>query len=240
MPADRDPAVPMVGNLADLAATGIASEPTLRKWIAAEPDQPWIKKRGSNGDAYEIDLKAAAQAFRDREEARAEEARARAAGINQLALELGLGEPDQDAAHLTPADRKALLEEELIAIRVGEKRGTLVPRVEVEAAFGDILIRDRQRRSTFASRLAKRADFTREQLVAVERLQMADQADFARGLENWGKDLGDDSSDGAAEPVAPDPAAQVDDPPVPDGGRDRAKPGAPRPRARKADRKRVG
>lgn len=191
----------MRGNLADLVATGLASEPTLRKWIAAEPDQEWIIKRGANGDAYEIDIPGAVAAFKAREEAKAQDARDRAEQIKQLGLDLGLGGGDDQTAGLSIAERKQLLEEELVAIKIAALRGELVPRASVEAAIGDVLIRDRQRRSTFAGRLAKRVDLDRAQLTAVERLIESDQAEFARMLKDWGKDLGDDSSSADTAPA---------------------------------------
>ncbi|HEV7658821.1 MAG TPA: hypothetical protein VGO55_03145 [Allosphingosinicella sp.] len=205
----------MRGNLADLAATGLASEPTLRKWIAAEPDQPWIIKRGSNGDAYEIQLEEAAAAFRAREDAKAQEARQRADQIKQLGLDLGLGGDEDGPVGLSIAERKQLLEEELVAIRIAKERRELVPRASVEAAFGDVLVRFRQRGTTFAARLAKKVDLTREQITAIDRLALADQAELARMMENLGKDLGDVGGEqsvdaGAAAPGAGHPAAAVE------------------------------
>jgi hypothetical protein len=236
----------MRGNLADLAATGLASEPTLRKWIAAEPDQAWIIKRGSNGDAYEIEIEAAAGAFRAREEARSQEARDRAEQIKQLGLDLGLGGSSTDGpVGLSIAERKQLLEEELVAIKIAKERRELVPRASVEAAFGDVLVRFRQRGTTFAARLAKKVDLSRDQITAIDRLALADQAELARMMENLGKDLGDGGGEhsldaGAAAPGAIDPAAEVEHPAVQDGRGHCPQPSAPLPAAGKTERKRVG
>lgn len=199
----------MRGNLADLAATGLASEPTLRKWIAAQPDQPWIIKRGSNGDAYEIDIPGAIEAFRGEEERKAEAARDRANQLKQLGLDLGLSEPTGDALSFSIAERKALLEEEFVAIRLAEKRRTLIPVAGVEAVIGDLLAEDGQRWATFTARLAKRMDFTRDQLAAIDRQIEADRHAFADKMQHWGKDL--DIGDGS------NPAAPLDDPALFDG-----------------------
>lgn len=199
----------MIGNLADLAATGLASEPTLRKWIAAEPDQAWILKRGSNGDAYEIDLVEAAKAYKAREEAKAQEARERAEAIRQLGLDLGLGAADEPAIGLSIAERKQLLEEEVVAIKLARLRGELAPVASVEAALGDVLVKFRQRGSTFSARLSKKIDLTRDQITAIDRLVASDQAELARMMEHWGKAIGDCSVD--------DPAPTLDDSAVQDG-----------------------
>lgn len=199
----------MRGNLTDLAATGLASEPTLRKWISAQPDQAWIIKRGSNGDAYEIDIPAAIAAWKAEEARKTEEARRRAEDLKQLGLDLGLSEPDQEAVGFSLAERKALLEEELVAIKLAEKRGELIRLVDVEATIGDVLTKFRQRGQSFAARLAKKIDLTRDQLTAIERLSLADQDELADMLENWGSHLGDGNSDAAAP---------VEDSAAPDGG----------------------
>jgi hypothetical protein len=183
----------MRGNLADLAATGIASEPTLRKWIAAEPDQAWILKRGSNGDAYEIDIPGAVAAFQAGEEAKAQAARDRAGMIRQLAMDLGInqGEAEQSAIGLSIAERKQLLEEELVAIKVGQLRRELVSRAEVDAELGDVLTKFRQRLSTLSARLAKKIDLDRNQINMIDSQIAADLADLARMMEGWKG--GDDS-----------------------------------------------
>jgi hypothetical protein len=205
----------MRGNLADLAATGIASEPTLRKWIAAQPDRPWIIKRGSNGDAYEIDLAAAVEAFRAEQDAATQAARERAEKIQQLALELGIGGDggEQSAVGLSIAERRQLLEEEIVAIKLAKLRGELVPRASVEAAFGDVLIKFGQQLATFTARLAKKVDLERHQIVAIDRLMASDRQQLADMMERM--ELGDDiasGDDGIGAPSAVEVAA------VPHGG----------------------
>lgn len=199
----------MRGNLADLAATGMASEPTLRKWIAAEPDQPWIIKRGSNGDAYEIDIPGAVAAFKAGEEAKAAAARERAQQINQLALELGISaQPNGGTGELTIGERRQLLEEEFVAIKLAEKRKELVRFASAQAAFGDVLVRFAQLGRTFAGRLAKKIDLSREQIVAIERLIERDHAELADMMEKMEEELGDGACD------VPGSTAEVEAPAV--------------------------
>ncbi len=196
----------MRGNLADLAATGLASEPTLRKWIAAEPDQPWIIKRGSNGDAYEIDLAGAVEAWKAQQERATAAARDRAQQLRQLGLDLGVGgqaADEEGGFTFSIAERKQLVEEEYVAMKLAEKRGELVRYADIAHEFGELLVLFRQRGETFAARLAKRVDLTREQLAAIDRQVAADQAFLAQALEKWGS--GDTGNLAAA--AVDDPAA---------------------------------
>lgn len=199
----------MRGNLADLAETGLASEPTLRNWIKGQPDQDWIIRRGSPGVDYEIDIPAAIEAWRGEEARKTEEARRRASDLQQLGLDLGLAAPPQEGAGFSVKERMALLEEELIAIKLQKERRELIRFTEVEATIGDVLAHFRQRGDTFAARLGKRIDLTRDQIAAIERLMRSDQAELADMMENWRPKGGDDAL--AA-------AAQVDDPAVSVGG----------------------
>ena len=193
----------MLGNLADLVATGLASEPTLRKWLRDQGECEWIKKRGSNGDAYEIDIPGAIDAWKAKEAEKVEADRRKGELLGQMAMDLGLAPPSGPA--LSIADRKALIDEEIAAMKLGQLRRDLVPVSSVEAAFGDILARYAQRASTFAARLAKKIDLTREQIAAIEQLRAADQTWFADQMENWGKDIvdGGDYPAAALEASAP-------------------------------------
>jgi hypothetical protein len=183
----------MLGNLADLVATGLASEPTLRKWLKDQRDCDWLKKRGSNGDAYEIDIAGAIAAWRAKENEKVEAERQKSEILGQMAMDLGLAPPSGPT--LSIADRKALIDEEIAATKLGQLRRELVSVALVEAAFGDILARYAQRAATFTARLAKKIDLTREQLTAIETLRAADQSWFADQMEHWGKDIVDDSGD---------------------------------------------
>lgn len=200
----------MRGNLADLAATGLASEPTLRKWIAAEPDQAWIIKRGTNGDAYEIDIPGAVEAFRLQEEEKALLARQRAESIRQLAMDLGIGAAgdDRSSVELSIAERRQLLEEEVVAIKLSKLRGELVPYASAQAAFGDVLVKVSQRMRTVSARLAKRVDLTREHIAAIDRLMEADAAELASMMEKLEGDLGERSGKSGDDE---DPASAMED-----------------------------
>ncbi len=193
----------MLGNLADLVATGIASEPTLRKWLKDQRDSEWLKKRGSNGDAYEIDIAGAIGAWKAKEQDKAEAERQKSELLGQMAMDLGLSAPTGPA--LSIADRKALIDEEVAAMKLAQLRRELVSVAEVEAAIGDVLSRYAQRASTFAARLAKKIDLSREQIAAIETLRATDQTWFADQMEKWGKGIVDDGDDtGAAlEPARP-------------------------------------
>lgn len=183
----------MLGNLADLVATGIASEPTLRKWLKDQRDCDWLKKRGSNGDAYEIDIPGAIAAWRAKENEKAEAERQKSELLGQIAMDLGLSQPTGPMVSI--ADRKALIDEEVAAMKLAQLRRELVSVAEVEAAIGDVLSRYAQRASSFAARLAKKIDLSREQIAAIETLRAADQTWFADQMEKWGKGIVDDGGD---------------------------------------------
>lgn len=187
----------MIGSLAELASLpGMPSEVTLRKMIADNPEFPMLS-RGKNGVAYEFDLAEAARfvcELRQREE---DAARARAEEVRQFGFDL-LG-PDAAAADaptlgLSASERKALLEEELVAIKVAERRGDLIRKASVEEALAALLIWFRERGRTFSGRLAKRVDVPRDLLAAIDNLMEADQRELADRMERIG-----DVSDAAAE-----------------------------------------
>lgn len=199
----------MLGNLADLAATGLASEPTLRTWIKSQPDQPWIIKRGDRGVDYEIDIVLAVEAWKAEETRKTEEARQRANDLQQLGFDLGLTAPAPEAIGLSIKERTALLEEQLVAIKLGKERRELIHFAEVEATIGDAVAMFRQRGDTFAARLGKRIDLTRDQIAAIEKLIRADQAELAKMMEDWRPKGGDE---------APAAAAELEDPAISNRG----------------------
>ncbi len=176
----------MRGSLGDLALMpGMPSEPTLRKLMAERPDFPIIA-RGSNGVAYEIELEDAFAFVRGLEDEKRKLVDARNAEIRQLGFEL-LGDDAASAATapsmLSSADRKQILEEELAAIRVGERRRELVRKGPVIAATGDLVLFIADRMKSLPDRLGKRTHVSREVLAALDRLIEQDRRDIAARME---------------------------------------------------------
>lgn len=193
----------VTGTLGDLAAVpGLPSEPTLRKLIRENPDFP-VVSTGKNGVAYEIDVEAAIEWLKAHEEKRREAERQRGEQVRQFALDL-LG-PDAAAvgveAGLSPAERKALLEEELVAMKVAQRRGELVRKSSVEAAFAAVFDLLNQQRRGLSARLAKRTDLTRAQQVAIDQLLERDLNELADKFEEMSRN---DHSPGDPD-TGPDP-----------------------------------
>lgn len=174
----------LIATLAEFAAIpGVPSEVTLRRLIKDNPDFP--AKPGTNGVAYEIEVAEGVAWLKARDERRITAEREHADAVRQLGLELlgGDAAADVDQAGLSASDRKVLLEEELYAIKVAEKRGDLIRKADIEAAIADVLVRDAQRRATFMARLGKRVDLSREIIAAGEALMDADRRAYATALE---------------------------------------------------------
>lgn len=194
----------MRGSLGELAALpGMPSEPTLRKMIAENEDFPIIS-RGSNGVAYEFDLTQAALFIRGLREKEEAAARARADEVRQFGLELlgaDAASTSSGSVGLSPAERKAMLEEELIAIKVAERRGELVRKSSVELAVSTALVKLQQQGKSFSARLAKRADVPRPVLVVIDQMIEADQIAFADMLARMTDDDDAAPEDGANPPV---------------------------------------
>lgn len=194
---------PVLGTLGDLAAVpGMPSEPTLRKIIRENPDFPVVSV-GSNGVAYEIDVEQAVLWLRKRQEDDREAARARSAQVAQFALDL-LGRDAAAApgeAGLSPVERKQLLEEELVAIKVEERRGQLIRKDSVEEALGSVVVMDRELRKSFAARLSKRIELTRDLIAAIDALNEKDQRDLAARMEKITEIHHADATPGADTPV---------------------------------------
>lgn len=187
----------MIATLSELAALdGMPSEPTLRKMIAADPDFPGIVKRGSNGDAYEIEVEAAVQHILGIEERKREESRQRSAELRQFAMDLGLSSAADTGPAMTIADRKALLEEEFVATKLARLRGELVDKGSVVGAVSAVLVWHQQQSETFAARLAKRVDVDRALQTEIEKMMEADRAEFARRLRKIGQSGATDDGDG--------------------------------------------
>ena len=179
----------ITASLSELAAVaGMPSEPTLRKLIKDNPDFPVISvgKKGSN---YEIDVEGAIAWLQAHEEQRREAERQRSEQVKQFALDL-LG-PDaavsNEAVGLSPAERKALLEEELVAMKVRERRGELVRKASVEAAFAAMMDLINQQRRGVSARLAKRTDLTRAQQVLIDQLLERDLNELVDKFEEMSR-----------------------------------------------------
>ena len=180
----------VVGNLGDLADTGLASEPTLRKWISEQPDQPWILKRGKNGDAYEIDIAGAIEAWRENERIKRDQQIAQAEQIKQISLDMGLVEVGESDLALTAVERLALMNEEIARFKIEQIRGTYVRRDSAEAAFGDVLVKFRERMRAFSGRLSKKIDLDRSQIDALDNELRTELSFLAAWMEDM--DLSDE------------------------------------------------
>lgn len=192
----------LIASLGEFAAIpGVPSEPTLRRLIKENPDFP--ANPGTNGQAYEIDVAAGVAWLKAREAKRVQSERDHAERVRQLGLEL-LGEgaaADVSQVGLSADERRKLLEEEFYAIKVAEKRGELIRKIEIEAAISDVLVADAQRRASFMTRLAKRVNLTREQLAAAEELIDYDRRQFAAALKGLTENDDADAAGGGAAAV---------------------------------------
>jgi len=200
----------MLGMLSELAAlAGMPSEPTLRKMIREDPDFQGIVKRGSNGDAYEIDIPVAVAYIMGLEAKKAAAIVARQQDLAQVAMDLGLS-ASAPTPGLTLADRKAMLEEEVVALKLSRMRGELVSKASVEATIGQLLVWFQQQGASFSARLAKRADVPRALQIEIDRMVEADQAALARRMQSLaevGTDGdGNDDTDIVARAPLDDPA----------------------------------
>lgn len=193
---------PVIGSLADLVSMpGMPSEPTLRKMIADNPEFP-VLARGRNGVAYEFNLAEAALFVRGLREREEQAARARAEEVRQFGLQL-LGEDaavEPERAGLSPSERKALLEEELVAIKVAERRGDLIRKASVEESLGQLLVWFQAQGKSFSSRLSRRHDVPRDLLAAIDALIEQDQRELADRMERIAE-VGKDAASGPDDPA---------------------------------------
>lgn len=192
----------LTASLAEFASIpGVPSEVTLRKLIKENPDFPALP--GTNGVAYEIDVRAGVEWLKARDAKRIAAERAHAEQVRQLGLEL-LGEDaaaDVTQAGLSIDERKKLLEEEFYAIKVAEKRGELIRKADIEAAIVDVLVTDAKRRREFMARLSKLVNLTREQIAAAEELIEHDCRQFAAALKGVTENDDADAAGGGAAAV---------------------------------------
>lgn len=181
----------MRGTLGEFASLpGTPSEPTLRAMIRDYPDFPIIE-RGTNGRSYVIDFDDAwafIKTLRDSEE---REQRARADEVRQYGLSLLGGEAmAQTQVGLSPTEHRAIMENELLATKLAEKRGDLIHKASVEEALGEMVAWFQQQGTSLSARLAKRGDFSREQLAIVDAVIAQDQRDLADRMERIGRATG--------------------------------------------------
>lgn len=195
-------AEPVLVQLGELATVpGMPTEATLRKIIRDNADFP-VVSRGKNGVAYEIDLERAVRWIRDNEEKRLQAQRERQDEVQQFALDL-LGPDaarDQEQKGLSAAERKQLLEEELVAIKLAERKGELIRKASVEDALTALIVKDAHRRSSFSARLAKRIELRRDVIIAIDALMEIDRKAFAADLETM-SETGNAASAPGADPA---------------------------------------
>lgn len=187
-------------SLGELAAfPGLPSEPTLRKMITDNPDFPVIS-RGKNGVAYEFDLIASIQFIKSLEAKKEEADRARAEEVRQFGLDL-LGADaaaDMEAVGMTASERKALLEYEFIAMKLGRERGEFVRKASVDAAFAAVFQKLNAQRRKLVQRMTRRVELSREQIGVMESILEADLHELADAFEEMGT-IGDAAPEAAAD-----------------------------------------
>lgn len=199
-------------SLSEFASILSVSEPTLRKKL---PDAPEgiIIKRGTHGDAYEIDPAAGVKWWLalKAEEDTAARARREQIGAFQLSL---LGDDaalsDADVGGISASDQLAALQAELAAIKLGKERGELVRADDVLARQSEFMIKLRDTLIGLPVRLARRVEVPADMLAMLNSLIATDLnalADFAQAMS---RDVeGSDAN-------APSPAAHHH--PLPQGG----------------------
>ena len=158
--------------------------------------------RGRNGVAYEMDLAAAISFIKGLEAKKEEERRASADQVKQLGLAL-LGEDaasDLAQAALSATERKAMLEGELFAIRVGRERGELVRKASMEAAVGAVFQLLNSKMRSLPARLSKRMELSRKQIALIDQIVERDLTELADKFEEMGR-TGDGATDASGDPA---------------------------------------
>jgi hypothetical protein len=180
----------MRGNLADLAKLGLASEPPLADWLRSLPrGTKWIFKRAtSKGDPWDIDLDAATVAWHSQKEQKVEKARNRDEAIKQFSIERGFTQIANTEIVLSIKERKLLLDEEYSALRLGEKRGSLIRKLDVEVAAANLLSENRSSWEGFSAELSMKLGLNNEQIVIVDNMIAKRLNRFADKLESLGED----------------------------------------------------
>jgi len=191
----------MIVSFGEFASAIGKSEPWLRKFLNEHPDFPVVSK-GKNGVSYEIDMEKGAAYLGNLKEAEQEAARRRQQQIQEQALDLFGGDRavGDERAELSAQERKQLLEEELVAMRIAKERGDLIRKDSVEEAIASALVKDSDRSKSFSARLGRRHDVPRHLVTAIDEMMEADQHAFAddlkRAVQN-GNDSGENNSNTA-------------------------------------------
>jgi hypothetical protein len=191
-------------SLSEMAVILGVSEPTLRRRLADAPPSV-ILKRGTHGDAYEIDPHAAAawwQALKSADDAEAAQRRDR---ISALQLEL-LGDDaalaDANLGTISATEQRAALEAELAAIKLGKERGELVRADEVLARLSEFMQATASSFTDLPVKLSRRVEVPPEVLAMLNTLTNQALNTLANLAANIGSTYGSNSD--ADAPAAPD------------------------------------
>ena len=188
----------MIVSFGEFASAIGKSEPWLRKFLNEHPDFPVVSK-GKNGVSYEIDMEKGAAYLDNLKAVELEAARRRQEQIQEQALDLFGGDraSGDERSDLSAQERKQLLEEELIAMKLARERGDLIRKDSVEEAIASALVKNSERSKSFSARLARRHDVPRHLVTAVDEMMEADQHacadELKRAVQN-GNDSGENIS----------------------------------------------
>ena len=192
-------------SLSEFANILSVSEPTLRKKLPDAPDGV-ILKRGTHGDAYEIDPAAGVKwwlALKAADDAQARDRRDQI-GAMQLSLlgdDAALG--DADVGGISAADQLQALQAELAAIKLGKERGELVRADDVLARQSEFMIKLRETLTSLPIRLARRVEVPPAVTEMLNTLIAADLNALANFAQAMTREAGG-SDDIASTPPAAD------------------------------------
>lgn len=191
-------------SLSEMANILSVSEPTLRRRLVDAPPGV-ILKRGTHGDAYEIDPTACAawwQALKAADDAEAAQRRER---ISALQFEL-LGDDaalaDANLGTISATEQRAALEAELAAIKLGKERGELVRADEVLARLSEFMQATAASFTDLPVKLSRRVEVPAEVLAMLNTLTTQALNTLANLAANIGSTYGSNSD--ADAPAAPD------------------------------------
>ena len=145
---------------------------TLRDVIRRHPDFP-VLQGGSNGIPYEFDADACAEWWRDHAAKIEEAEEARRAQLDMWRAELfgkDAAAEDADTRSLTPAERKAELEAQILEDKLRRARGELIDRASTMSALSTAIVELRNELMQIPAELARKADLEREDRIALEEM----------------------------------------------------------------------